>query len=72
MNRSDAEPLILVWFQFIASSAVVVALFTILSYIQPGEEELFRFVSTKQEKKEHFVAAVGNLRRDLNLQICHI
>lgn len=73
INRFDAEPLILVGFQFVASSAMVVSLCTILSNIQPGEEELLRFVSTKQEKIKHFVAAVVKLAWDLDLQqVCQV
>lgn len=46
MNRYSAEPLILVAFQFIASDAKLLFLFTILSEIHLLESELFRFVST--------------------------
>lgn len=50
MNRSNTQPLIPVGFQLIASSAMVVSLFTIWSNIQPGEEE-FSFFNKAGEKK---------------------
>lgn len=68
MNRSNAQPLILVGFQLIASSAMVVSLFTIWSNIQPGEEE-FSFFDKAGEKKALCCCCRIEVRTQFSVQV---